>query len=263
MPGEQNAWGDIVDEEEGPHVEIYEDIKTVTDFIINEKTGKKEKIVSVYKINKKKELVTSGILERRNWKKFGDCKNHAPGVNLTTTNVQEDQVYLLLTSRSETLDEEIPKDLKKQQTKQIITCSICKGPHFTRQCPVRSNFPVKDLPPESVGVKPGIYIPPARRMAMEGGGRPGERDRRSNDGMTVRVSNLPEETKESDLQFLFKNFGTIKRLTLARDRETQQFKGYAHVGFSRREEASLAIKALNGYGYGHLVLQVSWPRERD
>jgi RNA recognition motif-containing protein len=64
--------------------------------------------------------------------------------------------------------------------------------------------------------------------------------------MTVRVSNLPEETKESDLQFLFKNFGTIKRLTLARDRETQQFKGYAHVGFSRREEASLAIKALNG-----------------
>ena len=47
---------------------------------------------------------------------------------------------------------------------------------------------------------------------------------------TIRVTNLSEDTRESDLQELFRPFGTIQRIYLAKDKVTGQSKV---SGFSR------------------------------
>ena len=41
---------------------------------------------------------------------------------------------------------------------------------------------------------------------------------------TIRVTNLSEDTRESDLQDLFRPFGTISRIYLAKDKNTGQSK---------------------------------------
>ena len=41
---------------------------------------------------------------------------------------------------------------------------------------------------------------------------------------TIRVTNLSEDTRESDLQDLFKPFGPISRIYLAKDKITNQSK---------------------------------------
>ena len=72
----------------------------------------------------------------------------------------------------------------------------------------------------------GKYIPPSQR----GDKKPGERGEsfgsrlQQDDQATVRVTNLSEETQESDLRELFGYFGGIKRVFLAKDKITQQSK---------------------------------------
>lgn len=42
----------------------------------------------------------------------------------------------------------------------------------------------------------------------------------SDENPTIRVSNLAEETSEKDLQDLFKPFGPVSRIYLAKDKNT-------------------------------------------
>ena len=46
----------------------------------------------------------------------------------------------------------------------------------------------------------------------------------SDESATIRVTNLSEDTRESDLQELFRPFGTIQRIYLAKDKVTGQSK---------------------------------------
>merc|ERR1712238_64818 len=81
----------------------------------------------------------------------------------------------------------------------------------------------------------GKYIPPSARAAMAGGVKLAER--RTDDLNTIRVTNISENTTEADLQDLFKPFGRISRVYLAKDKET-----------------------LQGFGYDHLILKLEWAR---
>lgn len=74
----------------------------------------------------------------------------------------------------------------------------------------------------------------------------------------MRVSNLSEDVKDSDLRELFRRFGAIQRIYLAKDRETHQSRGFAFINFFAREDAQKAIDKLDGHGYDHLILSVSW-----
>jgi translation initiation factor 3 subunit G len=76
----------------------------------------------------------------------------------------------------------------------------------------------------------------------------------------VRVTNLSEDTKESDLQDLFRPFGPINRIYLAKDKHTGLSKGFAFISFIRREDAQRAIDKLDGYGYDNLILHLEWAR---
>ena len=49
-------------------------------------------------------------------------------------------------------------------------------------------------------------------------------------------------------QELFKPFGSIARIFLAKDKVTGQCKGFAFVNYYRKEDAAKAIATLNGYG---------------
>ena len=103
-------------------------------------------------------------------------------------------------------------------------------------------FVVKSKPATAAGVTAGgpgtgapttgKYIPPSQR----GDKKPGERGEsfgsrmQQDDQATVRVTNLSEETQESDLRELFGYFGQIKRVFLAKDKITQQSKVSSHWG---------------------------------
>lgn len=80
------------------------------------------------------------------------------------------------------------------------------------------------------------------------------------DDYTVRVSNLPEEATESDLQELFKPFGKVVRTFLAKDKTKQVSRGFAFVTFANKEDAQRAIWGVNDYGYNHLILKVEWAK---
>lgn len=111
------------------------------------------------------------------------------------------------------------------------------------------------------------YVPPAARAGLMGkagaaGGPAGAGlpERRNDDLNTIRVTNISENTTESDLQDLFQPFGRISRVYLAKDKETMVSRGFAFVSFVHREDAARAMDKLQGFGYDHLILKLEWAR---
>ncbi|OEU16087.1 Rna binding domain in eukaryotic translation initiation factor 3 subunit 4, partial [Fragilariopsis cylindrus CCMP1102] len=85
-------------------------------------------------------------------------------------------------------------------------------------------------------------------------------ERRTDDLNTIRVTNISENTTEADLQDLFKPFGRISRVYLAKDKETLQSRGFAFVSFVNKDDAAKAMEKLQGFGYDHLILKLEWAR---
>lgn len=276
---EKPSWGDIVEEEgEGEGItgqlpplkeERKGDTKIITEHRRNEE-GKHEKVVRTYKIETKK--VSKTIARRKMWAKFGDAKNDGPGPNPSTTMVCDD-VYLILTTNKEQDSVQESDELKKLVGQKIVSCRICKGDHWTTKCPYKDQLEniqqqleaeegktsttaetAVKAPPTS-----GKYVAPAMR---DGGVRRGESMPRSqrDEIATIRVTNLSEDTREVDLQELFRPFGPISRIFLAKDKVTNQSKGFAFINFVHREDAARAIQSVSGYGYDHLILKVEWAK---
>lgn len=107
------------------------------------------------------------------------------------------------------------------------------------------------------GAGSGRYVPPSMRNAD------GSRMDRANfqerdDSTTVRVSNISDDVSDADLRDLFRRFGSVQRVYLAKDRETGLSRGFAFITFYQREDGQAAIDKLNGHGYDHLILSVQW-----
>ena len=64
--------------------------------------------------------------------------------------------------------------------------------------------------------------------------------------------------KDSDLRELFRRFGAIQRIYLAKDRDTRASRGFAFINFYHKEDAAQAIAKLDRHGYDNLILSVSW-----
>jgi translation initiation factor 3 subunit G len=77
----------------------------------------------------------------------------------------------------------------------------------------------------------------------------------SEENTTIFISNIPEETTESDIKELCRRFGVINRISCPKDKSGNS-KGFAFVTFEKKGDAQKAINTLNGYGYGHLILKV-------
>jgi RNA recognition motif-containing protein len=64
--------------------------------------------------------------------------------------------------------------------------------------------------------------------------------------MNILIRNLTRSVTEKELFLLFQPFGEIKSYNIVTDETRGQSKGFGFVEMPERDEASAAIKALNG-----------------
>lgn len=221
------------------------DLITQVEYI--EEDGKKYKISNVFRLEKIK--VPRPVAERKSWAKFGDAANDPPGVNPATTLIS-DEVFMQFLTKTDDFGK---KELAAAGTSNIaqaavplVRCRYCKGDHWSTRCPHKDLFEATEATYKPPSMREGAKIETmGRRMEFR-------------DENTIMVTNLPEETTESDLMELFRQFGKMNRITVARDKYTQLPRGFAYISFQNREDAQRAIWAVNGYGYHHLILKVDW-----
>lgn len=276
------SWADRVEfEQDGlppPSEKIDGDFKIIVDY--KEVEGKKFKVTRTYKMEKKQ--VSKAVAHRKSLNKFGDSKNDPPGPNPATTMVAEEIFMQFITLKGgveETQETEEDLQLQAKQQLKSVQCRICKEEHWTPQCPYRnrmesaattldesSRAAAAAANAASKGMVMGDgkgpsdrYVPPSMRDGARREGTsmmgPGGRQQGRDDN-TVRVTNLSEDIRERDLEELFKPFGHIQRIFLAKDKITNASKGFAFVSYSRRDSAMVAIAHLNGHGYDNLILSV-------
>jgi RNA recognition motif-containing protein len=77
------------------------------------------------------------------------------------------------------------------------------------------------------------------------------------------VGNLSYTTTENDLQDLFAKAGEVASITLIKDRDTGNSKGFAFVEMKTQVEAEKAITMLNGFRLGERELKVNLARPRE
>ena len=79
----------------------------------------------------------------------------------------------------------------------------------------------------------------------------------------VFVGNLSFQTTEDELQALFAGFGTVERVSLVRDRDTGQSRGFAFVEMASSGDAAQAIQGLNGRELNGRAMNVNEARPRE
>ena len=78
------------------------------------------------------------------------------------------------------------------------------------------------------------------------------------EGWILIVVNLHEEIQEDDVFDVFSKYGEIKSLHLNLDRKSGYAKGYALIQYGTFQEASQAIKEMNGQELLEKNLIVDW-----
>jgi RNA recognition motif-containing protein len=83
--------------------------------------------------------------------------------------------------------------------------------------------------------------------------------------MSIYVGNLPYEVTQEDLNNVFAEYGTVKRVYLPTDRETGRLRGFGFVEMESETEEDSAIETLDGAQWMGRELKVNKakPRERD
>jgi len=272
--------------------------KITTEYSLNN-DGKKVKIIRTFKIEKKlvsKSVARRKALPKFGMSR-NDRPGPDPATTVVSEEIMMNFVFNKEEHEKEDGDKSAIQKLG-EMNKGVVKCRICKEDHWTTMCPYKDTLgPLRDSlagaekegeggpnepaklgeagkpggPPSGgpggAGAGPGAsgpggkYVPPSRRGAE---GRIGESmpDRKGRDADTaaIRVSNLSENTQEGDLQELFKPFGHIARIYLAKDKITGQCKGFAFINYHKKDDAAKAINTLNGFGYDHLILNVEWAK---
>mmetsp|Transcript_35963 Transcript_35963/g.101839 ORF Transcript_35963/g.101839 Transcript_35963/m.101839 type:complete len:436 (-) Transcript_35963:1011-2318(-) len=72
------------------------------------------------------------------------------------------------------------------------------------------------------------------------------------------VKNIPEEVSEQQLEAAFRSYGDIDSCRLVRNLKTGASRGYGFVRYFRRQDAMMAITALNGFTFGNSALEVKF-----
>ena len=80
--------------------------------------------------------------------------------------------------------------------------------------------------------------------------------------MTVYVGNLSYNATEDDLNEVFKEYGSVKRIQVPTDRETGRMRGFAFVEMSDDAEEDKASEDLDGAEWMGRTLKVNKARPR-
>ena len=81
--------------------------------------------------------------------------------------------------------------------------------------------------------------------------------------MTVYVGNLPYEVTEEDLQNVFAEYGSVKRVKMPIDRETGKQRGFGFVDMEAENEEATAIDNLDGAEWMGRTLKVNKAKPRE
>ncbi|CAH8680984.1 unnamed protein product [Schistosoma rodhaini] len=274
------SWTDELNEDsELPPIEEKFDpernIKTVVRYFYNEDG---DLIKETKEYQKEKRVVASQVADRKKWRKFGASKSDPSGGNLANTYPADVVTMQIVQSRQPEQEQKKQEEMnvKIKLGEPVIVCNYCKGGHFTRTCPYKSDMEAMQLLQEQLRAKTepteettkdlqndrsGRYIPPSLRGdAANTTGSSMSTDKRPFDENTVRVTNLPPDTTADELKSVFSAFGHVMRIYPAKDKLTQQNRGFAFISFRTAEEAKSAIYGVNGLRHNHVVLKVDWAR---
>lgn len=78
----------------------------------------------------------------------------------------------------------------------------------------------------------------------------------------IYVGNLAFDTTTGDLEALFAQHGEVKKAQVITDRDTGRSRGFGFVEMATADEATAAIKSLNGTNVGGRDLTVNVAKER-
>ena len=138
------------------------------------------------------------------------------------------------------------------------------GDHYTSKCPFKDTLGATTSSPAAESGAgdngPGKYVP--RHLRADANGNLPLKEGRD-DSTTLKVSQLNSFVDEDMLRNeLFARFGPLQRVTLVRNRETGDSRGFAYVSFITEDMAQRALDALNGKGYHSLILHLEWSKKK-
>lgn len=236
--------------------------KVITSYRLE--NGEKQKITRKFKVITKKKKVAKSIKERREWTKFGLSKGCGPGPEEETTILSRDELRLEKPGEEEKAAKRAEEELlskirnrastRKFKMDQDEKRAALMGTEGAKPGGLRTGTALSEERSTIGSGAPGKYVAPRGAMSSGGGGG------REEEQNTLRVTNISEDTNEDDLRDLFSPFGRIQRVYLAKDRETQQSRGFAYISFAYRDHAEKAMEKLSGFGYDHLILKVEWAK---
>ena len=80
--------------------------------------------------------------------------------------------------------------------------------------------------------------------------------------MSVYIGNLSFKATEEDVESVFSEYGSVKKVQLPTDRETGRKRGFGFVEMSSEDEETAAIEALNEAEWMGRNLKVNKARPR-
>lgn len=79
----------------------------------------------------------------------------------------------------------------------------------------------------------------------------------------IFVGNLSFQTSEDELQAAFTQYGAVERVSIVRDRDSGQSRGFAFVEMTNGNEAANAISSLNQRELNGRAMNVNEARPRE
>jgi len=81
--------------------------------------------------------------------------------------------------------------------------------------------------------------------------------------MSIYIGNLSFDVTEKDLEEVFADYGTVKKISLPRDRETGKMRGFGFVEMESEAEEEKAIADLDEAEWMGRTLKVNKARPRE
>jgi len=227
-------WADIDDDDHimlPPVKETVDKHGVKTTVSYEARDGKKIKKTTRVRIYKFQKRVYHAVVKRREtWAKFGEVADKPRGPEDNITYMSFDEIFM----EDPNVVEENPEDKEADIAKQIMS-SFGQG-KWREKNKTEGGDAGGDAGDGT------SYVPPHMRGAAAGASsavslpqRESMGSRFRDDGFTLRVTNISEDTKEADLQDLFRPFGRVVRIYLAKDRQTMQSRGFAFVTYGYKE----------------------------
>ncbi len=81
--------------------------------------------------------------------------------------------------------------------------------------------------------------------------------------MSIYIGNLSYEVNQEDLNEVFSEYGTVRRVHVPTDRETGRVRGFAFVEMESEADEDKAIAALDGAEWMDRELKVNKAKPRE